>query len=289
MMQSASPSQTEAVKRWYSQKTQDLLDKYRLGEDAILHFHLGVGAARDPRGDIRELQRQLVTSQQLLVERMFQDLDGTLPPNSTLLDVGCGLGGTSLTCAEKYGLRTTGLTLVPEHVRICQDFAKQAGLWERAQFLEKDAETMTFPHRFDAAIAIESICYMRRERVFRSVAQALAPRGFFLVADPFVPRAFLAGILGPLYAATMAQMGTLSDYDRAAESAGLRRTQTIDLTEEVTVWWNLSSAYHVKAARAGIGNRPRHLWRGLRHHVAMHLFQVGLLRYFVARYDRVNA
>ena len=49
-----------------------------------------------------------------------------LQPNSTILDAGCGLGGSAFLMAEQFGLSVDGIDLSENMIRIAQ---KNGVLW----------------------------------------------------------------------------------------------------------------------------------------------------------------
>ena len=90
----------------YDSWTQDKLLERLWGE----HIHLGFYPS-NKRIDFREAKVQFVHE---LVS--WSGLD-KLPKGSRILDVGCGIGGSSRILANCYGFNVTGITISPAQVK----------------------------------------------------------------------------------------------------------------------------------------------------------------------------
>lgn len=138
----------------------------------------------------------------LLLER------SELPSGSQVLDVGCGIGGTSRYLAKKLGCSVTGITISGQQVKLARDLsAKEAGPVEgkieepdfteigngNVRFVELDAEKMgdffTDPERkttFDCVWISEAMSHLpNKELFFRNASMLLNAGGKLVVADWF--------------------------------------------------------------------------------------------------------
>ena len=78
----------------------------------------------------------------------------TLPRCTTVLDVGCGIGGSSRILARDYGFSVTGVTLSPQQVRRATELTPEG---VDAKFMVNDALNMSFPdNSFDVVWSIEA-------------------------------------------------------------------------------------------------------------------------------------
>src|SRR3989344_937216 len=59
--------------------------------------------------------------------------------NSTVLDIGCGVGGTSVWLAKNYGCKVTGITISPIQVEIAKKLCANKKLDFKPDFLVADA------------------------------------------------------------------------------------------------------------------------------------------------------
>ena len=90
------------------------------------------------------------TSPEKIVE-LGRRLD--LGPGSHVLDVASGVGGPALHLAETFGCRLTCVERAPEFVARARERTAAAGLEDRIEIVEADAETFELG-RYDAALCI---------------------------------------------------------------------------------------------------------------------------------------
>jgi tocopherol O-methyltransferase len=77
--------------------------------------------------------------------------------NGAMVDVGCGVGGSSRHIAKKFGCKATGLSLSPYQIERAKGFTMQEGLSDRVNYLVADAMKMPFPENsFDLVWSMES-------------------------------------------------------------------------------------------------------------------------------------
>lgn len=127
-----------------------------------------------------------------------------LSPGSSVLDVGCGLGGTSRYLARNTACTVTGLTISGQQVKMTKQLTlKEAGdegsadgadgyvrLNDgRVRFVELDAEKMGeffSETAFDYVWISEALSHIPdKELFFRNASKLLKPGGKLVVADWF--------------------------------------------------------------------------------------------------------
>ncbi|AQT75767.1 SAM-dependent methyltransferase [Streptomyces sp. fd1-xmd] len=234
-------SAEEQVRRYYSRKTREILHKY--GPGPRVHFHVGLYPDGPPETTVpqRALKQGLFDSQERIVDHAARTWGVYETPPRRLLDIGCGLGGTSLYWAQEHGASVTSLTIAPEHLPIVGRFARRAGVAERVMPVLADVHHLDETRAYDAVYANESSGYTDRTRLFEVVAKALAPGGWFGIQEHFAGatpwREFMDG-----YYRT--RLGRLGEYLAAAEAAGFELVQDEDVTDSVAEFWVQSMAWN---------------------------------------------
>ena len=75
--------------------------------------------------------------------------------SSLVLDVGCGIGGSSRFVASTYGCRTVGIDLTPSYIEVARTLSEWTGLGERCSFDVGSALNLPYDDdTFDRAIQL---------------------------------------------------------------------------------------------------------------------------------------
>jgi len=108
-----------------------------------------------------------------------------LREGSRLLDVGCGLGGSSRVAASSYPCRVTGADLTPEFVRTAAALTARVGLSDQVTFETSSVDRLLFGDgSFDAAMMIHvGMNLPDKPAVFAEVRRVLTPGGRFAIFD----------------------------------------------------------------------------------------------------------
>ena len=106
---------------------------------------------------------------------------------SSVLDAGCGVGGSSIFLAKNFGCNITGITLSGKQVVQCQLNAGRHNLHHQLHVeVGNYCKTRFADASFDAIWALESACYAEEKQVFLNEAfRLLRPGGILIVADVF--------------------------------------------------------------------------------------------------------
>jgi SAM-dependent methyltransferase len=102
-----------------------------------------------------------------------------IPPDSLLLDIGCGIGGASRYFAHVHGCRVTGIDLSEEYVQVAQSLSRRVGLDGKVSYQRGSASDLPFaPLTFDGAymlhvgmnIADKKLLFAQIRRVLKAGA-----------------------------------------------------------------------------------------------------------------------
>lgn len=112
---------------------------------------------------------------------------GEIKPTDTVLDAGCGVGGSAIFLAKKYGCQVTGITLSRRQARTATSFAEEKGVGHLVRFEQMDYTQTRFPDgHFDVVWAIESMqTATDKSLFFQEMRRILKPGGRLLMADVF--------------------------------------------------------------------------------------------------------
>jgi MPBQ/MSBQ methyltransferase len=156
----------------YDAWTQDKLLERLWGE----HIHLGFYPSGKKNIDFRKAKVLFVHE---LVK--WSGLD-KLPKGSRVLDVGCGIGGSSRILAEYYGFHVTGITISPAQVKRARELTPH-GL--NCNFQVMDALDLKFEDgSFDAVWSVEAGAHMNdKNRFADEMLRILRPGGYLALAD----------------------------------------------------------------------------------------------------------
>ena len=113
---------------------------------------------------------------------------GNVADGQTLLDVGCGFGGTIRQInATHSDMDLTGLNIDPRQLAVAGAESKAAD-GNKISWIEADACALPFEdNSFDRVLAVECIFHFpSRERFLAEAARVLKPGGYLAVSD-FVP------------------------------------------------------------------------------------------------------
>ena len=152
-------------------------------EDGILEFYWGEHIHLGHYGSPPKSSKEFIAAKYDFVHEMVRwgGLD-KLPANTTLLDVGCGIGGSSRILAKDYNFDVTAVTISPQQVARAKELTPEG---VNAKFQVDDAMNLSFPDAsFDIVWSVEAGPHMPDKAVFaRELLRVLKPGGILVVAD----------------------------------------------------------------------------------------------------------
>ncbi len=155
-------------------------------------------------------------------------------PGESVLDAGCGVGGSSLWLAKYRGASVTGITISPKQYKKAVQYANREGLENTVRFVMGDFTSTGFENdSFDVVWAIESVCHANEKKDFLLEAyRILKPGGRVVIADGFLRRPmteadeniyhdFLRGF-------ALENLAVASEFDTAMRTVGFGNVRMID-------------------------------------------------------------
>jgi cyclopropane-fatty-acyl-phospholipid synthase len=128
-----------------------------------------------------------------------------LRPGDTVLDIGCGWGGTALYLNRHYDVEVLGVTLSEEQLKVARERAAAAGVSDRVRFELMDYRRVE--GTFDRIVSVgmfEHVGAGHYDEFFRQARKLLAPEGVMLLhtigrfdtpsaGDPFADKYIFPG------------------------------------------------------------------------------------------------
>lgn len=168
-----------------------------------------------------------------------------IPRGASVLDIGCGIGGSAIWLAKNLDCRVTGVTISPVQARMASKAARKRGLGAQVKFVVGDAnEWKPEPHNTDAIWIMESSEHFpAKANFFRRCAEALRPGGKLAVCAWLrregAVRPEEQQLVGAVAEAMMsASLDSLSSYAGWMTDAGLTVTVAEDITSHVAPTWD---------------------------------------------------
>ena len=203
---------------------------YRMFWGEHLHHGYWDGDETVPQAQIRLMER--------LAER------AGVSRGASVLDIGCGLGGSAFWLAEHFDCEVTGITISPVQARMANKKAKARGLSGRVRFQVSDAnQWQPEPGSVDMVWVMESSEHFEDKKgFFERCASALKPGGVLAVCawlrrDGPMPEDEQKLVATIAEAMLSASLDSLSDYQAWMRDAGLKVTAAEDITRHVERTW----------------------------------------------------
>ncbi|MFM2310792.1 MAG: hypothetical protein RLZZ04_68 [Cyanobacteriota bacterium] len=210
------------------------------------HMHHGYyGKNGNYKLDRRQAQIELI--EELLLWSGYQ----TSNPPQNMLDVGCGIGGSTLYLAEKFGCQGTGITLSPVQASRATARAIDAGLDSRVNFAVANALAMPFEdHTFDLVWSLESGEHMPDKAKFLGECYRVLKPGGKMIFATWCHRETdsVAGNLTPSEVAHLKEIYrvyclpyviSLSEYRAIATECGFQNLISADWSIAVEPFWDV--------------------------------------------------
>ena len=210
------------------------------------HMHHGYyGRSGNYKIDRRQAQIELI--EELL---RWADCSENNPPQN-IIDVGCGIGGSTLHLAQKFDSKATGITLSPVQASRAKERAAEAGLDNRVQFEVANALEMPFEdNSFDLVWSLESGEHMPDKTKFLQECYRVLKPGGKMIFATWCHRETdsLAGELTADETAHLKEIYrvyclpyviSISDYRAIVSECGFQNIRSDDWSTAVAPFWDV--------------------------------------------------
>jgi tocopherol O-methyltransferase len=163
-----------------------------------------------------------------------------------LVDIGCGMGGSSIRLAKRRGVDATGVTLSPVQARWASVSSRFHRVGSKTRFMAADAESVPFPPAsFDVVWSVECTEHLfDKPAFFRRAAEWLRPGGRIAICVWFEGgdtrrddhRQQCEEVCTRFVCPSLA---TRQDYAGWMTDQGLQIRHNVDWTDRVTKTWEI--------------------------------------------------
>ncbi len=172
-------------------------------------------------------------------------------PPQNIIDVGCGIGGSTLHLAQKFGCKATGITLSPVQASRAKERAAEASLDNRVKFEVTNALAMPFTdNSFDLVWSLESGEHMPDKAKFLAECYRVLKPGGKMILATWCHRE-TNSLAGDLTADEIAHLKeiyrvyclpyviSLSEYVAIASECGFKNLKADDWSTAVAPFWEV--------------------------------------------------
>lgn len=200
---------------------------YRAEHGINIHYGFYDSEHRDHRAAVLNMNRVLAAK-------------ARITSSDTVLDAGCGLGGSSIWLAKNIGAKVIGININEAQVEKARMLAKENKVDHLVKFFVDDFTVTKFPNEsFDVVWGLESICYAIRKKDFASEARRILTNdGRLIIADGFKRKdKFTEGeqeILEKwMEGWVIPNLASITEFKRYLQETGFKNIEIEDITRNV--------------------------------------------------------
>ena len=213
----------ERAKEYYDSAESDSFYKTIWGGEDI---HIGL---------YRSESETIADASRRTVQEMAKRIQGC-GPNTRIMDLGAGYGGSARYLAKTFGCKVTCLNLSETQNTRNYELTAQAGLDDLVSVVHGDFENIPdTDDSYDVVWSQDAILHSgRRERVLDEVARILAPHGQLVFTDPMQSDYCPDGVLQPILdRIQLSTLGSFRFYREKLAARGFQEESIEDLTDQL--------------------------------------------------------
>lgn len=177
----AAPVAASAIAQYYDSNTGPFLALGGSGEVAAIHRAIYAPGVQTRAQAFNYLNACVAQAIKPCIESSHSQVQ------AQVLDLGCGVGGTSTWLAQTLAVGVTGITISAAQQKLATGRAQQLGLGHRCRFIQADFAAMPDLPTMDAAFAIESFVHAgSADSFFAMAARQLRSGGRLVICDDFL-------------------------------------------------------------------------------------------------------
>jgi cyclopropane fatty-acyl-phospholipid synthase-like methyltransferase len=173
--------------------------------------------------DTKSLAEAILNTNKFVVDVLAID------SKDTVLDAGCGVGGTSMHIAETTGAIVEGITLSDVQLKVARRKAAKSDVDSMLNFSKQDFTKTNFrDNTFSKIFGIESICHAHRKIDFLNEAyRIMKPGGRIAVVDLFLTKENLDAQEMKIYTKTiegwaLPNLSTTEEFSKFLKQVGFK-------------------------------------------------------------------
>jgi phosphoethanolamine N-methyltransferase len=156
-----------------------------------------------------------------------------LLPGASLLDVGCGLGGSAFLMAQEFGFQVDAIDLSQNMLAQAQLRCREKGLEGRVSLRFGDCLELDVENQYDAVYSRDAFLHIgQKTRLFEVLHRSLRPGGRLLFTDYCCAEKPWTDAFQEYVANRGYHLHTLDDYLALVRAAGFVEARGDDLTQE---------------------------------------------------------
>ena len=199
--------------------SQQMLDANQYATDSILKYEQVYGEDFVSPGG-KEMAREFI-------EKL------KLQPNSKVLDVGCGLGGSAFLMAEQFELSVDGIDLSQNMIRIAQKKLASYGLSDRVTLSIADCMDIEATDHYDAVYSRDVFLHISDKlSLFKVLYRSLKQQGKLLFTDYCCGEKPWQTEFSDYVESYGYSLHTIDSYTQLLTEAGFTNVQGIDMSEK---------------------------------------------------------